>query len=118
MVVIHLQKSDFGDYFYLNIGIQVVALSEERFPKVEKCHISLRADALIDAGALSLELGLNAEEGRSEDFERSVILIKDVLLPILLTFFSIGSLREFYKKGGFKRSLIQWQAREILEGSA
>ena len=115
IVVIDLQKSDFGAYFYLNIGICIKELSEALFPKVEVCHISMRADALLNRDGQNLDLGLNMEQGTADDFEASLRLIEGELMPMISEFLSIDKLKIHYAIGIFKRALIFWQAREMLE---
>ena len=114
-LVVELQKSDFGDFFYLNLGVSIKALSDEAFPKVNACHVSLRADALLAADGVSVDLGLNMEEGTPQDFDATLRLITDQLLPLSSQFLDLEGLRRQYRQGTFKRALIFWQAREMLE---
>lgn len=114
IVVVNLQKSDHGNYYYLNTGICLKALSDESFLKVNKCHIQISANNLaIDRH--SLDKGLNLEEGNSEDLAASMQVVGEQVLPKLSEFLSLSQLREHYKKSSFKAALMFWQARELLE---
>ena len=119
VVVFDLQKSDFGAYFYINIGVSFKSLVNEGFPKINKCHISMRADRLVEGDADQLALGLDMNEGDECALSIAVDIVKNKILPIVVNFGNIEALRDFYSKGVLKNSLMHWQARELLEsGSA
>jgi hypothetical protein len=118
IVVLNLQKSDFGNYFYINIGVCLKSLTSEIFPKISKCHISMRADHLVGDNAPQLALGLNLDDGDEKALEDATDIVRNQVVPVLLGFMNIDTLRDFYFKGGLKRSLIHWQARDLLESSA
>lgn len=115
ILVMALQKSDFGNFFYLNVGVCIKALSDEPFPKVNGCHVSMRADALLAVNGVSVDLGLNMDEGTPEDFDATLRVLNEQLLPMSSEFLDLEGLRRHHRQSTFKRALVLWQAREILE---
>jgi len=113
IVVLNLQKSDFGDNYYLNIGINLKALSQESFPKVNICHIQMRADDLLDE--VTFLRCFNLDKGVIADLKVFIDLLDRKLLHLLNDFLCIDRLREQYKNATFKKALLFWQARELLE---
>lgn len=95
--------------------MSIKALSDETFPKLKDCHLSLRANAFLGSDGGSVERGLNLEEGTSEDFVTALSQITDRLLPLSLEFLDLEGIRRHYRQDAFKRALVFWQAREILE---
>lgn len=116
IVVLNLQKSDHGDYYYLNVGISLKVLSDQPFPKENHCHIQMRADNLVKSEEVHLLcLGMHLEEGGEADLSITTRLLKQEILPLTDEFLTLEQLREHYKKSTFKASLIFWKARDLLE---
>lgn len=116
IVVLNLQKSDFGDYYYLNVGISLKALSDELFPKTNKCHIQIGGDNLVgEDDVLLFNKGIHLNEGDEKDLQGFVALMNTKVLPSISEFLRLDQLREHYKKLTFKKALLFWQARELLE---
>lgn len=115
LVVVDLQKSDFGNYYYMNVGVALAELMATDFPKVKDCHISMRADGLLSAGGGSLDRGLNLDDGSDEDVAEAMRLIQNELLPLMGEFLTVEGLRRHHERGTFKRALVFWQAREMLD---
>lgn len=45
--VVNLQKSQYGDQYYINFGVALRALSPPDFPKEYQCHIRFRLEATL-----------------------------------------------------------------------
>jgi hypothetical protein len=118
VLVINLQKSDFGNHYYLNCGINLKALSDDLLPRINACHIQIRIDDLIGGDSSLLAKGLDLDEGSVEDLNELVLLIREKLLPMLPNLLSVSELRNCYRRATFKRALLFWEAREILEAAA
>ena|SRR5687768_5205063 len=56
--VLNLQKSDFGDSFYLNVGLYLTALGDERRPTEYRCHVRCRAERLMPREEIAEMRGL------------------------------------------------------------
>ena len=46
--VFNIQKSQWGDQFYLNVGIYLRDLGDESRPREYRCHVRCRAERLLD----------------------------------------------------------------------
>src|SRR5262245_50495126 len=49
ILVANLQKSNYGDQYYVNLAIWLKALGDAQYPKEHKCHIGLRLDSLASS---------------------------------------------------------------------
>lgn len=115
-VVLNLQKSDFGNSYYLNVGVNLKALSPEPYPKINQCHIQLSGDSLVGDDLLILNRALNLEEGNEEDLKLFIEIMERKILSLVVEFLSLDQLRDHYKQSTFKKALLFWQAREMLSG--
>ena len=68
-LVANLQKSNYGNQYYVNLAVYVKQFGEEQFPKEHKCHIRMRLDALVTDGTERTfnadDLSVPEEEGRN-----------------------------------------------------
>lgn len=118
IVVLNLQQSDHGNYYYLNVDVSLKALSTELFPKGNHCHIQMRADGLVGDDILLLSKALDLDQGNEDDLSGFIDLLNQEILPLVGEFLSLDQLREHYKKSTFAKALLFWQARELLEMSS
>jgi hypothetical protein len=51
--VVNLQKSQWGDDFYLNLGVYLKQLGTKERPAASECHVRCRAEALAEMPKLS-----------------------------------------------------------------
>lgn len=112
---LELQKSDFSECFYLNLGISLRKLSPDDDLKINKCHIQISADRLISGE--SFESFNRALRSELEGFDDVVFLkiLDQEILPLVDKFLNLPSLKLAYKLGAFKAALIFRQARELLD---
>lgn len=112
--VLNLQKSRFGQQYYLNFGVWLRVLEEAKEPKEEQCHIRIRADEVAREGAgLPRLLDLDTEV---PDRERRICeCVSADVLPFAEQCCSIEGLRDLYKAGAFKRAMLTAATRALLE---
>lgn len=115
IVVLNLQKSPYGDNYYLNVGISLKTLSSEPFPKENHCHIQMRADDFVGDDIMLLNRVLDLNEGNEQDLSGFIELMNQIILPLTSEFLCLDQLRDHYRKSTFKAALLFWQARELLE---
>ena len=118
VTVVNLQKSDHGNYYYLRCGLHLRSLSEEWQPKINKCHIQFALEAFIPERADLFAKGLDLEAGDEDDLDALATLIAERCVPVLAELSTMDGLRRRYQQGALARSLIVWQARELLEAAA
>lgn len=116
IVVTNLQKSDWGDLYYINIGIWLKELGDASFPKENECHIGLRAESLFpeqrELILLSCSLGKSTPQmlsELSEFFDRH-------LIPFLHDCTDVNKLRSLMLQGILDTGLIMKEARWYLLG--
>ena len=51
IVVLDLQKSDYGGQYYVNLAVTLRALNPEDYPPEHKCHIRMRLERIVDDAA-------------------------------------------------------------------
>jgi hypothetical protein len=116
IVVLNLQKSDWSEMYFMNIGIWLKALGEAVFPKENVCHLSYRAESLFpDQRQLVLE-GLSLDSSNSETLSEIADFIKEHLIPFLKDCTYESNLRKFLQQGILERGLVRIEAREYLNG--
>lgn len=115
LLMINLQKSDHGSYFYLNGGILIKSLSESYDVKINNFHIQFRLEQFLDTRSIVLNKALSLEDGDDSDLIQAIETMREVLIPILSDWETVEGLRRHYKLGTFKKSLLRWEARDFLE---
>ncbi|MEW6747808.1 MAG: DUF4304 domain-containing protein [Planctomycetota bacterium] len=117
--VVNLQKSQYGNQYYLNYGLWLCALGEDAFPKEEKCHIRMRAGAIVSSEA---QLGRLADlESIVSDSERRAgfaRLITDEFLPFADACRTVSGLRSFLEAGRLKKAMVHVRAKATLSRSS
>jgi hypothetical protein len=114
IIVVNLQKNDWADEYFINIGIWLKALGDVSFPSENNCHLSHRVERLFPneetliRDASSLEKSNTALLGSLSEF------IVTKLIPFLYDCTHIQKLKEFYLTGKFRAGFIRRDAVEIL----
>lgn len=118
-VLISLQKSDFQNKYYLNLGVWICALGRCDYPAENKCHLQIRASSAIEELAESLEKGGNLDTASQADLATLVDAIELKVIPFCVDCLSLQSLRSKYRDGQFKKGLVHKDAKSLLlEGDA
>jgi len=120
-LVVNVQKSSFGEQYYINLGILVKGFLASRNdivpPKETDCHIRLRVESLNPDEDEPLKQALNLENhsiSPAERQERVGKLITDVALPFLLRCSTHAGIRAMYRQGGLDRALVQKSIRSTV----
>jgi len=114
--VVNLQKSRWGNQYYLNYALWLLALGETSLPREEMCHVRKRVDDLVANEKqfnelLDLENDIPAEE-------RAALLSKMLtsdLVPFIDKSSSIAGLRELFVKGMLEGGFVYVDAKRLLE---
>ena len=124
--VIDLQKSDYSDKFYINIGIYVKAIEDIKNPKSYKCHTVVRITSISnDYMRDLLEKSLDCEFIIKD--EDRVKTLRDafniVVFPFLENFTSIPAIYQtiteekipnIYPRTSLINFLSEWKASGTL----
>jgi hypothetical protein len=115
--VVNLQKSQYGHQYYLNYAVWFRALGEEAFPKEERCHVRMRAGAIVSPEAqlgrlLDLESGVADVERRSELAD----LLAREFLPFADACRTVKGIRSHFEAGRLKKAMVHVRAKALLKG--
>ena len=114
VTVVYLQKSDWSDEYYVNIGIWLLAFGEVAFPQDNHYHFGSRAEALFPQKREIIFLGASLEEGDQETLAALVGFNETQLIPFLKQCTDESRLREFLAAGRLENGLLRWEARDYL----
>lgn len=115
IVVVNLQKYNFDELYFINMGIWLKALGENAFPQENLCHIYLRAEALFpDQGELILH-SCSLEHSDEKLLDSLSEFIKTSLIPLCRKCTDEGYLRILLSQGRFDRGLVTKEACTRLE---
>jgi hypothetical protein len=114
--LVNLQKSQWGNQYYINFAIWLNRLGQPpKDLREHQCHIRLRASALLDDDTL-LKQALDLEN-QLDDRTRSEAL-KSILCGTLMPFApacrTLDGLREVYREGRLK-GMIAKDVRDLLD---
>jgi hypothetical protein len=118
ILVVELQKSNYGATYFVNVAVWLCALGDSRFPKEWACHIRSRLDELVGNPDRLAEL-LNLEHLMGER-EREAELSHELtttLSWIVRATSSVDALRSGDGARLQSRSLVTGPAQELLTGS-
>lgn len=115
---INLQKSQYGDQYYVNGGVFLKSLGTIEFPKEYNCHIRFRLTAVASEeerkeieSVFDLENQLLSDYQRKEEISR---LIREIALPILQGCSSEKGIAEMIKSGKLGKAMIHKQIRDLV----
>ncbi|QTN28808.1 DUF4304 domain-containing protein [Rhodoferax sp. AJA081-3] len=116
IVVLNLQKSDFDDKYYVNLGIWLKSLGAVAFPAENKCHIQVRLTSLFPGDAEMIE-GACSGNASDEDLRTFVEFLRVKVAPFCADCVHTGALWSKIEGGEFKKALIMKIAKDCLDPS-
>lgn len=116
IVVINLQKSDWGELYYINIGIWLKALGEASYPKENQCHLGFRAESLFPEQRELIFLSCSLAKSSPILLSDLSEFIKKQLVPFLDDCVDIDKLKILALKGILEKGLIMKEARWYIIG--
>lgn len=118
VLLINLQKSQYGDQYYVNCGVAMKSLGAAEFPKEHHCHIRFRLTAVVSEeetkeieSVFDLENESLFDQQRKEEVAR---LIRDIALPILQGCSSESGIAETVKSGRLAKAMVHKQVKELV----
>lgn len=115
IAVVNLQKSRFGNDYFLNLGFWLVELGDAASPKEEQCHIRARAERVWSKSVPSLSDALDSDCAMTD--EDRVRVIGDFVCSRLVPFISgallVQGLREIVRQSD--EWVLRQSARAVLE---
>jgi hypothetical protein len=115
--VVSLQKSSWGDYYYLNLGIWLQPLESNPAPPEHHCHIRCRAGEFPD-DPKDLDKALNEEDYWRMDPDQRKQILKLALCNAEFHFFrnltSIRAVKEFLATKESRNKFVTKALRDFL----
>ena len=121
VLVVDLQKSNFGEQYYVNLGVLVKGLPASQAgklpPKENECHIRLRIEALKHDEEERLKQLLNLEDGSigAVDRKRGIAsAITRIALPFLVQCSTRAGIRDAHRQGQLDSALVHKSIRDSV----
>lgn len=117
VVVLNLQKSQYGPSYYMNVGLWFLGLGFSANPKPSHCHVQTRAELLVpDEKHAHLEelLDLNVAIGDSQRHDELLAVLQSQLGLMLDAGLELSGLRSAQGQRLLKKSLIDGDGQEFL----
>ncbi|EKO5173772.1 DUF4304 domain-containing protein [Vibrio vulnificus] len=118
VLLVNLQKSQYGDQYYVNGGVALKSLGAVDFPKDYHCHIRFRLTAVVsEEESKKIELAFDLENESLSDLQRKeeiLRLVKGVALPILKGCSTKSGIAETVKSGRLAKAMIHKQLKDLV----
>lgn len=122
ILVVNLQKSQYGDQYYVNCAIALKVLGAEGFPKEHLCDIRFRLSSVVPKEQRKeCDAAFDLEKESLADADRKVIvasLFEQYGLSLLLTCKSIVSITNAYKTGQLPDWAISKKVADFLRSGS
>jgi hypothetical protein len=114
IVVVNLQKCDWGDYYFINIGFWLKALENGLFPKENECHLSFRAESLFPEQRELILVSCHLEMSEPKMLTDLSIFLENQLIPFLIECTQESKLTELLAQGALNNGFVWIEARKYL----
>jgi hypothetical protein len=111
---VNLQKSQWGNQYYLNVGIWIVALGRSSSPALHRCHVRWRVNELPRARSLERLLDLEHEMPDDARAKKLGAVLQKSLAPFVARFSGEAALKALSKRDDFNDTFIVPRARRYL----
>jgi hypothetical protein len=110
IVIFNLQKCDWEDSYFFNLGIWLKALGEETFPKYNYTHMYYRLENFFPEEREIL-VGLNISTENIKSLEKIEIFLESKAIPFFRKCTKEMNLMQFHKMGLFKGGFLSLGAK-------
>lgn len=109
--VLNIQKSPYGEWIYVNLGIYLKALGTETTPPERRCHVRVRLEQIANPGLW------NEIASAASDMEPTPTLIAAVIQDgcgWLTGLSTLAGVRDFIESDASKSAMVFASVRELL----
>lgn len=114
IVVTELQKSQYGDKYYVNLGVWIKEIGGPVFPKRESlCHIRCRLSNLVDESldnAFDGNVPMEAED-RASRIRKAIV---DFGIPWLYANSTVEGIGEQIAGGQLSKAMVHVRAKDLV----
>lgn len=118
VLLVNIQKSQYGDQYYLNCGVGLKSLSSVEFPKEHQCDIRFRIeDAIPEGNEKNISALFNLEDISVSEAQRKdgiSKLIAEYVLPTLHALSSIRGISEAIHSGVLAKAMVHKQVKDLV----
>jgi hypothetical protein len=115
IVVLNLQKNDWANAYFINIGIWLKALGPAEFPAESDCHLMHRLDSIFPEERDLIRDGGSLEPSDIRPLDQLSGFLEARVVPFMRQCTMLNGLRRLYDEGRFRRGLVVKEARPLLE---
>jgi hypothetical protein len=114
VVVANLQKSNYGEQYYVNLAIWLKALGDDLFPKEHKCHIRLRLGSLVGQQPLRcFDMDDTSITEAARDTSIRTVVEREVI-PFLKECSTLKGIRRHLDDGKLRSGFVHRQVLDLL----
>ena len=114
IVVVNLQKCDWNETYFMNIGIWLKALGEASYPKYNHCHLYYRVESFFPEKSELILVSCSLEKSNQEKLTDLSKFIKNELVPFLQNCTNENYLKGLMTNGKLNDGFVFFEAREYL----
>lgn len=116
IVVFNLQKSNWDETYYINIGIWLKVFGDATFPLHNHCHLDHRVESLFPKQRELIITSCSFEKSSIEHLNNLTIFIENQLAPFLKECTNEDKLKELFSQGTLDHGLVTVAAKQYLSG--
>jgi len=114
LIVINLQKSDWSELYYINIGFWLKGLGRAAFPEFYDCHLYCRIHDFFPEKIDLIFSGFSLEKSTPEKLGELSRFLEYEFIPFLRECTNEQKLKELMTLGKLNNGLVQKEARQYL----
>ncbi|WP_309893696.1 DUF4304 domain-containing protein [Archangium sp.] len=117
ILVVNLQKSQYGQQYYVNLGVWLNALGAAKKPKENQCHVQIRATSLPADGVKRFDQALNLEDPAMTSDQREAVIeefMRGDAIPFLESCGTLNGIRSALDGGKLARALVYGSVRDLI----
>lgn len=120
VLLANLQKSQFGEQYYVNLAVWIKTLGSDLFPKENQCHIRCRLGSVLTED-LQKKLADVLDLGKAMDESVRKAILSDLFENYGLVWLkkqtTLSDIGKLLRNGGLEKALVQVKVREIFQQS-
>lgn len=116
--LLNLQRSQWGNKYYINLGVLVKQLGHIPFPKENQCHLGIRLSQIVP-DSTQLERNLDFEDSSSSD-EKRIEAIREAIethaIPFLSSLQTLDGIKRAFREGTISPAFATANLKKFLQG--
>jgi len=114
VIVTNLQKCDWGEYYFINIGIWLKAFGDESFPQYNRCPLYYRLEKIFPQQSELILEGCSLEYNNIDKLTELSGFIEIQVIPFLQELTDADKLRELMAQGVLESGFVRLDAKWFL----